>query len=69
MHWSVKKDSFVNKGDELGYFSFGGSMIILLFEKGRVDISTDVLDNSREVPETYIRFGESLSSLGLPAFV
>ncbi|MBS0585283.1 MAG: phosphatidylserine decarboxylase [Verrucomicrobia bacterium] len=69
IHWSVEKDNFINKGDELGYFSFGGSMIILLFEKGRVEISSDVLGNSREVLETYIRFGESLSCLPTESFV
>lgn len=31
------------KGDEKGYFAFGGSCLVLLFEKGRLSLSQDLL--------------------------
>lgn len=33
----------VVKGEEKGYFSFGGSAMVLLFEKGRVTFASDLL--------------------------
>lgn len=33
----------VEKGEEKGYFSFGGSAMVLLFEKGRVTFDPDLL--------------------------
>jgi phosphatidylserine decarboxylase len=35
---SVDEGDYVNKGDEFGYFLFGGSDMIMLFEKDRIDI-------------------------------
>lgn len=33
----------VHRGDEKGYFSFGGSAMVLLFEKGKIQFSDDLL--------------------------
>lgn len=49
-----------NKGDEKGYFSFGGSSIILLFEPGRIQFAPDLLAHSSSHMETLCRFGQSL---------
>lgn len=35
-------DAYLQKGEEFGYFLFGGSDIIVLFEKGRVEIGAQV---------------------------
>jgi len=44
------------RGEEHGYFQFGGSTIILLFEKGRVEFDPDLLKNSKhEGVETYVQ--------------
>ncbi len=48
------------KGDEKGYFSFGGSCIILLFEKGRILFDQDLVDNARRKFETRGLLGQSL---------
>lgn len=48
------------KGDEKGYFSFGGSCIILLFEPCRIQLDQDLIDASRRNIETLGRFGQSL---------
>ncbi|MGL4980716.1 MAG: phosphatidylserine decarboxylase [Fusobacteriaceae bacterium] len=57
---SYKPDSFVKKGDEKGYFYFGGSTCILLFEKNRVKIDVDLLENSQKGLETKVYMGEKI---------
>lgn len=34
------------RGDEVGYFAFGGSTVLLLFEKGKIKLDADLLANS-----------------------
>lgn len=48
------------KGDEKGYFSFGGSCLILLFEPGRIQFDQDLLDASHRQIEVLGRMGQSL---------
>ncbi len=52
------------KGEEKGYFSFGGSCLVLLFEKGTIRFDADLVAHSRQGRETYARFGESLGVVG-----
>lgn len=49
---------FYNKGDEKGYFRFGGSSVITLFEPGRVKFSDDLLEYSAAGREVYARMGD-----------
>jgi len=51
----------VAKGDEKGYFAFGGSSVAVLFEKGRVEFDADLLENTANGLETYARVGESMA--------
>lgn len=50
----------IAKGDEKGYFAFGGSMTMLLFEPGRVQLDADLLKQSAHGHELYARMGERL---------
>ncbi|KAG6552239.1 hypothetical protein Mapa_006088 [Marchantia paleacea] len=50
----------VKKGDEFGYFSFGGSTCILVFQKGAIELDEDLLANSERSLETLVTVGESL---------
>lgn len=50
----------VEKGAEKGYFKFGGSCTILLFEKGRIRLETDLIENSKNFLETYIKMGDRI---------
>ena len=50
------------KGDEKGYFSFGGSSLILLFEKGCIRLANDILTHSAQSTETLCRMGELLEN-------
>jgi len=50
----------VAKGEEKGYFAFGGSSVAVLFEKGRIKFDADLLENTANGIETYARIGESM---------
>ena len=50
----------VTRGQEKGYFQFGGSTVVLLTEPGSVIIDEDILHNSREGTETIVRYGEKI---------
>ena len=54
------EDKNVKKGQEKGYFKFGGSSIILIFEKNKIKIDADLLENSQNGMETKILMGERL---------
>ena len=53
----------VLKGDEKGYFEFGGSTVILIFENGRVRFSEDLLENTSNGLETYVLMGDEVASI------
>ena len=48
------------KGEEKGYFEFGGSTIVLLVKKGIITIDEDILENSKNNIETYVKYGEKI---------
>lgn len=50
----------VRRGEEKGYFQFGGSTVILLLKAGAAQLDQDILDNSREGMETVVRMGEKI---------
>lgn len=50
----------VLKGDEKGYFSFGGSAVALLFKKGRLLIDKDLLQGTEEGLEVLCKMGQPL---------
>ena len=50
----------VAKGEEKGYFAFGGSSVAVLFEKGRIEFAADLLKNTAAGIETYARVGERM---------
>ncbi|KAF2762800.1 hypothetical protein EJ05DRAFT_491095 [Pseudovirgaria hyperparasitica] len=50
----------VSRAEELGYFKFGGSTILLLFEPGQMVWDEDMVENSNGALETLIRVGMSV---------
>lgn len=48
----------VKKGDEKGYFSFGGSCLVTLFQSGRINFGPDLLEQAEQSREVYAKFGE-----------
>lgn len=54
--------SKVKKGDEKGYFKFGGSTVVLFFEKDRIILDEDILKQSSLGYETAVLFGEAIGN-------
>ncbi|KIX95963.1 uncharacterized protein Z520_08218 [Fonsecaea multimorphosa CBS 102226] len=50
----------VKRAEELGYFKFGGSTILLFFEPGKMVYDKDLVDNSLGALETLLRAGTSI---------
>ena len=59
---TYKAGAKVNKGDEKGYFAFGGSTLVLLFEKGKITFDADLVENTKKGMETAIKVGEKIAS-------
>jgi len=55
------KNTAVKKGEEKGYFKFGGSTVVLFFEKDRVKIDADLLKNTEKGLETTMKMGERIA--------
>lgn len=60
IHQTFSFNSQVGKGDEKGYFEFGGSSLILLFEKGKVKFEEDLIKYSKESLEVRGLLGQRL---------
>lgn len=57
---TYKANSDVKKGDEMGYFAFGGSTIVLLVDKDKLKIDADILENTKNKIETFVKMGEKI---------
>ena len=54
----------VQRGQEKGYFQFGGSTVVMLLEKDATVIDQDILENSAQHIETIVRMGETIGKAG-----
>ncbi len=48
------------RGEEKGYFEFGGSTVILLLKKDVAEIDGEITSNTRELLETVVKCGERI---------
>lgn len=55
-------NTHVDKGSEKGYFFFGGSTVILVFEKGKIKIDADLIENTKKGIETKVYMGEKIGT-------
>ncbi|MFM2198063.1 MAG: hypothetical protein RLZZ505_1495 [Verrucomicrobiota bacterium] len=53
----------VDKGAEKGFFAFGGSSTITIFEPNKVILATDLLENSANQTELYARIGSAMATI------
>lgn len=60
IHFTTSAGQTVVKGDEHGYFAFGGSTVLVLIEPGRIEFDADLLANSAKPLETLVKMGVSL---------
>lgn len=56
-------NTFVKKGEEKGYFYFGGSTCVLVFEKGKIKIDIDLIENTKKGIETKVYLGEKIGEI------
>lgn len=53
----------VAKGEEKGYFAFGGSATLTIFEPGRIQLAADMLEHSAQQRELYAKVGDSMGTI------
>ncbi|UWR81676.1 archaetidylserine decarboxylase [Phaeobacter inhibens] len=59
---NTRTSGAVQKMDEKGYFKFGGSTVVVVFEPGRVQFSDDLVTNSAKGRETLVKVGQPLAT-------
>ena len=59
IHNTFSGEAFL-RGDEKGYFDFGGSTVIMVFGKGAVTYDRDLLEQSANGVECLVRAGEHI---------
>jgi phosphatidylserine decarboxylase len=52
----------VEKGDEMGYFAFGGSTVVVFLNKEQFQVDADILKNTQKGFETLVKMGEKIGS-------
>ncbi len=57
----LTKGGKFSRGEEKGYFLFGGSTVIVIGEKGKWLPSSDILANTKAGLETYVHLGMSVA--------
>ncbi|CAM4748305.1 unnamed protein product [Rotaria magnacalcarata] len=60
VNFTVEPKQQINKGDELGYFAYGGSTIVVAFKAGMIKWDDDLRHNSDNSMETLVRMGEQI---------
>ena len=59
---TFEADALVKKGEEMGYFAFGGSTVVLLFNSNSFQLDKDLLENTKNKLETYVKMGEKIGT-------
>lgn len=65
IHQTYKAGQFVQKGDEKGYFSFGGSCVATLYRKGAIRFDDDLLEHAAQGTEVYVKMGDRCGTSGI----
>ena len=63
VHHTFVPTRSVEKGEEKGYFAFGGSATLTLFEPGRVQLAEDLLEQSAGQRELYAKVGDRMGTI------
>ena len=51
------------RGQEKGYFQFGGSSVVVVLEPGRIEVDKDIRKQSEMGIETLVQYGEGVGSI------
>ena len=60
VHLTAIENNNYEKGDELGYFSFGGSSVITIFQPGKIQLDQKLLRISSQGYEFYSKIGDAM---------
>ncbi len=60
---NTRTNGTVQKMDEKGFFKFGGSTVVVVFEQDRIQFSEDLVKNSAAGRETLLKVGEPLATV------
>ena len=60
---TFEPDSLVKKGEEMGYFAFGGSTVVLLFNSNSFELDKDLIGNTKNKLETFVKMGEKIGTV------
>lgn len=63
VHLTSKENTNIKKGDEYGYFSFGGSCVITLYPSKKIAFREDLIEQSGKGFECYFKFGTNLGQI------
>ncbi len=63
IHETYTPNKPVEKGAEKGYFTFGGSTVITIFEPNKIQLAPDLLANTAERTELYAKQGDIMGIL------
>ena len=63
IHMTRNVGDSIAKGEELGYFAFGGSCVATVFERDRKVLEEDLLDHSSNGLEVYAKMGDRLGTV------
>lgn len=55
-----KEGEQVKRGEEMGYFRYGGSTVINVFQKGALEWDGDLIENGKVPIETVVKVGEQI---------
>lgn len=63
IHQTYTPNKSYQKGEEKGYFSFGGSALIILFPQNSIRFNDDLIKSTSDGIETLCRLGQPLGNL------
>lgn len=66
IHQTYTPGRQVRMGEQQGYFCFGGSTVICLFEPGRIRLAADLLELTQRDMELYAHVGDILGERVMP---
>jgi len=59
---NLEQEGKAERGMEKGYFEYGGSTVILLIEKDKLQVHREILENSQNGTETPVKMGECIGT-------
>ncbi len=57
---TYRPKAYYQKGDEMGYFEFGGSTMVLFFQKDTIEVVPEIVAASAKGQEVPVRMGEAI---------